>query len=293
MTAPSAGLTAPARDAVVACLLAPQNVPDVLLDRRRRRAVGAGESTVTLTASTTVSLAASPELKAFTLLRPFDDARRAASLDVRGRGGGKSRAAKKRKDETRRAVVTLRGSASSDSGNDAGSGEEGTGEDIDITADDVSQAWFPRTPTREAKAPLETTRTTPTTTRASSSRRHARRSPTPMSTRRAHDATNASVSSSSSVVSHPRARTSSGDVASSFSRRTVRDGGTGAKSLASRRSGSRGGSEVQPSSAPELPPIRVSSASAGGIGSVLAQGAKFLVGAPSQSAHVIRYREGK
>ena len=41
MTAPSAGLTAPARDAVVACLLAPQNVPNVFLDPRRRRAVGA------------------------------------------------------------------------------------------------------------------------------------------------------------------------------------------------------------------------------------------------------------
>ena len=264
MTAPSAGLTAPARDAVVACLLAPQNVPDVLLDRRRRRAVGAGEAPVTVTDSTTVSLAASPKLKAFTLLRPFDDARRAASPDVRGRGGGKSRAAKKRKDETRRAVATLRGSASSDSGNDAGSGEEGTGEDT--AADDVSHAWFQRTSTREAKAPPETPTTPPPTTRTSSSRRHARLSPTPMSTRRA-------------------------DVSSSFSRRTVRDGGT--ESLASRRSGTRGGSEVPLSSAPELPPIRVSSASAGGIGSVLGQGAMFLVGAPSQSAHVIRYREGK
>ena len=290
MTAPSAGLTAPARDAVVACLLAHQNVPDVLLDQRRRRAVGAGEAPVTVTASTTVSLTASPELKAFTLLRPFDDARRAASPDVHGRGGGKSRAAKKRKDETRRAVVTLRGSASSDSGNDAGSGEEGTGE---VTAaDDVSQAWFPRTPTREAKAPPEAP-ATPTTTQTSSSRRHARRSPTPMSTRRAYDATNASVFSFSSFASHPRARTSSGDVSSTFSRRTVRDGVPGAKSLASRRSGTRGGSEVPLSSAPELPPIRVSSASAGGIGSVLGQGARFLVGAPSQSAHVIRYREGK
>ena len=290
MTAPSAGLTAPARDAVVACLLAPQNVPDVLLDQRRRRAVGAGEAPVTVTASTTVSLTASPELKAFTLLRPFDDARRAASLDVHGRGGGKSRAAKKRKDETRRAVVTLRGSASSDSGNDAGSGEEGTDE---ITAaDDVSQAWFPRTPTREAKAPPEAPATPTTTTQTSSSRRHSRRSPTPMSTRRAYDATNASVFSSSSFASHPRARTSSGDVSSTFSRRTVRDGVPGAKSLASRRSGTRGGSEVPLSSAPELPPIRVSSASAGGIGSVLGQGARFLVGAPSQSAHVIRYPEG-
>ena len=291
MTAPSAGLTAPARDAVVACLLAPQNVPDVLLDRRRRRAVVAGEAPVTVPVSTTVSLTASPKLKAFTLLRPFDDARRAASPDVRGRGGGKSRAAKKRKDETRRAVATLRGSASSDSGNDAGSGEEGMGEDT--AADDVSHAWFQRTPTREAKAPPETPTTPPTTTRTSSSRRHARLSPTPMSTRRAYDATNASVSSSSSFASHPRARTSSGDVSSSFSRRTVRHGGTGAKSLASRRSGMRGGSEVPLSSAPELPPIRVSSASAGGIGSVLGQGARFLVGAPSQSAHVIRYREGK
>ena len=289
MTAPSAGLTAPARDAVVACLLAPQNVPDVLLDRRRRRAVVAGEAPVTVPDSTTVSLAASPKLKAFTLLRPFDDARRAASPDVRGRGGGKSRAAKKRKDETRRAVATLRGSASSDSGNDAGSGEKGTGEDT--AADDVSQAWFQRTPTREAKAPPETPTTPPPTTRTSSSRRHAGRSPTPMSTRRAHDATNASVSSSSSFAWYPRARTSSGDVSSSFSRRTVRDGGT--ESLASRRSGTRGGSEVPLSSAPELPPIRVSSASAGGIGSVLGQGARFLVGAPSQSAHVIRYREGK
>ena len=229
MTAPSAGLTAPARDAVVACLLAPQNVPDVFLDPRRRRAVGAREP------PGTVSLIASPQLKAFTLLRPLDDAS-PGSADVRRRGRGKSRAAKKkRKDDAQRAATTLRGSTSSDSGKDEEGARSETSADVapDVSPDvspDASQAWFPRTPTRDA---FETTKTRLSANEKAASRRSATRGTS--SQRRRGSATYA-----------------------------------------------------------VLPPIRVSSASAGGMGSILGRGAMFLVGAQrADGAHVVRYREGK
>ena len=234
MTAPSAGLTAPARDAVVACLLAPQNVPNVFLDPRRRRAVGAR---VFFEPPGTVSLIASPKLKAFTLLRPLDDAS-PGSADVRRRGcvrGKSSRTSaspkKKRKDDARRAATTLRGSTSSDSGKDEEGARRETSADVspDVSPD-ASQAWFPRTPTRDA---FETTKT----------------------------------------------RSSANEKA------------------ASRRSATRGTECIQPSRSSShtvLPPIRVSSASAGGMGSILGRGAMFLVGARrADGAHVVRYREGK